>query len=170
MIRELALLCLVAETGCSLVLDFSDSAIPIDAAPFTVEDCSFGEPNNTFQEATPYVLTELASAAICGRDTDDRDFYKITIPPATATLTIEITGFESAVGDLDLYLYNGASQQQALSAGVTNSEKIVCPGAAPRCDLGMTPPIAEGDYIFEVRGATPGTQNRYDIAITLTSM
>jgi hypothetical protein len=170
MVRELAIVCLLAQTGCSLILDFSDSAIPIDAAPFTVEDCSFGEPNNTFEDATPIALTDLVTAGICGRETDDRDFYKFTVPAGTATLQIDVTGFDSKIGDLDLYLYNAQSQQQALSAGVQDSERIVCPGAAPRCDLGMTPPIAEGEYTFEVRGGTPGTQNRYDIAITITSM
>jgi hypothetical protein len=165
MVRVLAF-SLLAQTGCSLVLDFSNSAIPIDASPFTEDECAFGEPNDTFDDASVIAATAIGPGAICARGFDDRDFYKLAVPAGTTAITVEIA-FLHASGDLDLFLYNAASQQQALSAGAQDNEKIVCPAMTPRCALGDTVPIDEGDYVIEVRGALPGTQNRYDIAITL---
>jgi hypothetical protein len=167
MLRVMAIGGLLAQTGCSLLLDFSDSQIPIDAAPFSPVECAFAEPNETSDVAPVVNPGELVAAGICGRDFDDRDFYKVVVPAATLTMTVDLTGFVSDVGDLDLYLYNNMSQQQALSAGVDDAEQIVCPGMSPRCPLGEAMPI-EGEFFLEVRGGRPGVQNRYDIVVTLT--
>ncbi len=166
MIRALAIAICVGQAGCSLVLDFSDNQIPIDAAPFSAEECSFGEPNDSFAEPFALPLDAVGPAAICGDGFDDHDFYKIAIPAGTATMSIQISFINSATGDLDLYFYDAAGTQLSLSVGTMDNEQVTCPGASPACNLAS--PIPEGDYVFEVRGALPGTQNRYDIGITLT--
>lgn len=167
MVRMIGFVACLAQTGCSLFLDFSDSQIPIDAPPdvFTTAECSFKEPNDSFETAIAHAPGEPAAAAICADGFDDRDFYKVTVPAATTTLTIEIM-FDTLIGDLDLHLFDGAGIEQSFSAGNMNNEKIVCPGTAPACMLGSTPPIPEGDYVFEVRHLA-NVQNTYSIAITL---
>ena len=166
--RALPLLC-VGQAGCSLVLDFSSSAIPIDAgpdAPATAEECMFAEPNDSFAMAVDLPVTSVGPGAICASGFDDHDFYKIAVPAATATMTIQISFINSQSGDLDLYLYDAAGTQISLSVGTSDNEKITCPGASPSCSLAS--PIPEGNYVFEVRGGVSGSQNRYDIAVTLT--
>jgi hypothetical protein len=168
MVRMFAVASCLAQTGCSLILDFSESQIPIDAPPdvFTVAECSFKEPNDNFEAAIAYDPVEGGAAAVCADGFDDKDFYKFTVPDAITTLTVGIT-FQHLGGDLDLFLYDAAGIQQSFSAGSLDNESITCPGTAPACALGMTPPIAPGDYVFEVRGLT-GVQNTYSIAVTLT--
>jgi hypothetical protein len=167
MVRMLAVAACLAQTGCSLILDFSDSQIPIDAPPdvFTVAECSFKEPNDNFDTAIAYDPAEASAAALCADGFDDKDFYKFTVPAAINTLTVAIT-FQNVGGDLDLFLYDATGIQQSFSAGSLDNESITCPGTTPTCALGMTPPIAEGDYVFEVRALT-GVQNTYSIAVTL---
>ncbi|MBA2543792.1 MAG: PPC domain-containing protein [Deltaproteobacteria bacterium] len=167
MVRLFAVACCLAQTGCSLILDFSDSQIPIDAPPdvFTVAECSFKEPNDSFEAAIAYDPAEGGAAALCADGFDDTDFYKLTVPAGITTLTIAIT-FVDLAGDLDLFLYDATGIQQSFSAGNIDNESIVCPGTAPACMLGATPPIAEGDYVFEVRGPL-AVQNTYSIAVTL---
>jgi hypothetical protein len=155
-----------AQTGCSLLLDFSDSQIPIDAPPdvFSVAECDFAEPNDSFETAVAQAVGTPGSAALCSPTTQDKDFYKFTVPAATTTLTAKIT-FTTLSGDLDLYLYDATGVELARSVGNMDNETIVCPGATPVCALGMTPPIPEGDYVLEVRAAT-ALQNTYTVDIT----
>ena len=83
MIRECLLVAVAPLAGCSLVLDFSDSAIPIDAppdSPYTDEQCGYLEPNNSLAEASVVTSTETGPAAICAEDVEDRDFYRFTVP------------------------------------------------------------------------------------------
>lgn len=162
----IGVLCL-AQSGCSLILDFSDSQIPIDAPPdvFTVAECSFGEPNDTFETAVAQAPGTPGMAALCADGTTDKDFYKFTVPAATTTLTAKLQ-FATLGGDLDLYLYDGAGVELARSVGNLDDEQIVCPGTTPVCALGMTPPIPEGDYVLEVRGPA-NVQNTYTIDVTL---
>lgn len=159
------IVCVLAQTGCSLLLDFSDGAIPKDAPPdvFTVAECSFDEPNDTFDTATPRAPGEVAMAALCADGFQDKDFYKFTVPAATTTVTLGIT-FDTLAGDLDLHLFDSAGTEKAFSAGNQDNEQIVCPGVTPACDLGQ--PITEGDYVFEVRSLA-NIQNTYSISITL---
>ena len=126
--------------GCSALLDFSDNAIPKDAPPdvFTVAECSQGEPNDTFEAASPRPPGEVAMAALCADGFQDKDFYKLTVPAATTTLTIGIT-FSTLAGDLDLHLFDSAGNEKAFSAGNMDNEQIVCPGVTPAC-VKMTAP------------------------------
>jgi hypothetical protein len=168
MLRMLAVatVCL-AQTGCSLILDFSDDAIPKDAPAdvFTVAECSFKEPNDSFETAIAHAPGEPAMAAICADGFDDKDFYKVAVPAGITSLTVEIL-FDTLAGDLDLHLFDATGIEQSFSAGNMNNEKIVCPGTGPTCMLGSTPPIPEGEYVFEVRHLA-NIQNTYQIAVTL---
>ena len=163
--RLLGLALCIAQSGCSLILDFSDNQIPIDAPQdiFTVAECSFDEPNDSFAAATPRTSGETVSAALCADGFQDVDFYKITVPAATNTLTVALT-FNTLEGDLDLHLYDSTGAEKSFAAGNLDNEQIVCPGVTPACDIGM--PIAEGDYAVEVRSVA-NVQNTYSLAITL---
>src|SRR6185437_15092429 len=97
--RELCLLALIP--GCSLVLDFSDKAIPKDAmtdAPYTADECAYKEPNDSFDTAT------------------------------SVTFAIQFTNRPG--GDLDLELLDSTGTQKAISRGFGDGETIVCPGSA----------------------------------------
>ena len=175
MVRECRLLALVAlssaSAGCSLILDFSSSAVPVDAeidAPYTQEQCDFKEPNNTTDEAgANAVLTsgETGSAAICAGDPEDHDFYKLTVPAMTAKVEVKISFMNRPTGDLDLRLTNAAGMMMAQSRGFGNDETIVCPAVSPACQA-----LAAGDYFVEVFPAISGAVNTYDISLTITPM
>lgn len=165
--RGFALAACLAQTGCSLILDFSDKAIPIDAAPdtpFNDAECAFGEPNDSLDTPIDFDISSVGPAAICNTGVDDEDYYKFVVPPGTTSITVQISFIFFQSGDLDLYLYDGNKTQLAFSPNTGDGEKIVCPGTAPLCTLPM--PV-EGNYIFRVHPAVPGSQNRYDIAVTL---
>ncbi|MEO8704620.1 MAG: PPC domain-containing protein [Kofleriaceae bacterium] len=156
--------------GCSLILDFSDGAVPSDASidsKFSQAECDFGEPNDTAGAAT-VLAAGTSAAAVCASGFDDHDFYKITVPAATAKLTVTINFTSSATGDLDLRLLDAAGTiVHSSSVGFGDIEQITCPGVSPTCTLGSTPPVPEGDYLVEVFPAVTGAQNRYDIAFEL---
>lgn len=173
MVRE-CLPCLVAAlavapiAGCSVILDFSDKAIPIDAqpdAPFTAEQCAFMEPNNSLADAVAFTTTDTGPAAICAEDPEDRDFYKFTVPAGTASVTLKINFMNRPGGDLDLRILDTAGMMVAQSRGFLDGETIICPAASPRCDA-----LAPGDYIFEVFPALAGAVNGYDISLMITPM
>jgi hypothetical protein len=163
-IRLAALACALAAGGCSLILDFSDGAVPVDAAidgPFTQAECDFKEPNENAGAPSVLDVSEVGPAAICSGD--DRDFYRVTIP-ANSSVELKISFMNRPTGDLDLRLYDktGATVLSQ-SRGFGNEEKIVCPGASPTCQM-----LVADDYILEVFPALAGAVNRYDIAITVT--
>jgi hypothetical protein len=170
MAREwLASLVIAACPGCSLLLDFSDSAAPHDAAidaPYTKEQCDYGEPNDTVDTAFPITPgTDTGPGAICPTTSgnDDVDFYKFTVPAGTTKVTIQ-TMFTTALGDLDLILTDGTTLK-AQSRGFGDGEQIVCPnapGTTPLC-----PTLAAGDYYFEVVPGLPGATNAYTFSVTL---
>ncbi|MDQ3370302.1 MAG: PPC domain-containing protein [Myxococcota bacterium] len=167
MVREcLAVLALVPGTGCSLILDFSESAVTPPDAAFSQAECDFKEPNNALAEAALFDPADVGPAAICTAPgaTDDRDFYKLTVPAATS-VTITITFVSTPTGDLDLKLTDTAGATLGQSRGFGDRESITCPGAAPLCSA-----LAAGDYVFEVFPAQAGMTNRYDIAVELTPM
>lgn len=154
--------------GCSLVLDFSDGAIPIDAAPdapYTQEQCDYKEPNNSLAEAATLMPGETGPAAICDGDPDDRDFYRFTVPADTASVTVQINFTNRPSGDLDLKLYDAAGTMLAQSLGFLDGETIVCPAASPMCAA-----LAPGDYVMEVFPALENAVNVYDLAVTITPM
>jgi hypothetical protein len=170
MVREclIALPAIVLAGGCSLILDFSDSAVPIDAmidAPYTQEQCDFKEPNDTIDTAQVITPAEVGPAAICASDPEDHDFYKFTVPAMTAKVQIKISFENRPSGDLDLKLTDATGTMIAQSRGFGNDETITCPAASPACPL-----LAAGDYVFEVFPALSGAVNTYDIALTITPM
>lgn len=169
MAREYLGLCLaVLVPGCSLILDFSDRAIPKDAAidsRFTAAECAYGEPNDTAATATALMGGETGPAAICSTGsgtTDDVDYYSFQVPMGTMATTIAIS-FQNQLGDLDLALYDGNATFITASRGFSDGESIVCPGTTPACAA-----LAPGTYIFEVLPATTGVENSYTFSVATT--
>lgn len=157
--------------GCSLVLDFSESAIPIDAAidaPFSQAECDYKEPNDSADVAAAIVPGDVGPAAICvgSGGSDEHDFYRVTVPANTASVSFKITFVNRPTGDLDLRLLDKTGGMVlARSTGFGDSEEITCPGASPLCTA-----LAPDDYVFEVFPALTGSVNRYDFALTITPM
>lgn len=167
MVRECWLpLCLVMTTGCSLILDFSDSQIPIDAppdSPYTEEQCMYKEPNDTVETAAMIDPSETGPAAICLSDPEDTDFYKFTVPANTASVQVRIAFTTSPKGDLDLKLLDATGTMLAQSRGFLDFENIVCPAMSPACAA-----LAPGDYVFQVLPGSTMSTNPYTIQLTLT--
>lgn len=160
-----ALLLLGVTSGCSLVLDFSDGAIPKDAAidaAFSQAECEFKEPNDTAASAAEFAVAEVGPAAICNGSFDDHDFYKVVVP-ANSRVSVKISFESSPTGDLDLRLYDktGATVL-GRSSGFGDVEEIACPGQSPACAA-----LVPDEYLFEVFPAIAGATNRYDIAVTI---
>ena len=68
MVRGLALpvVVFIHTAGCSLILDFSNKAIPIDAAidaPYTDVECMYKEPNDTVDTASVVPLSAASSGS-----------------------------------------------------------------------------------------------------------
>lgn len=169
MVRECLLAFAVAPlAGCSLILDFSNSAIPQDAqidAPYTQDQCDYKEPNDSVDTAALVTTADTGTAAICAGETEDHDFYKFTVPPMTAKVEVKITFMNRPSGDLDLKLEQTNGMMIAQSRGFGDSETITCPATSPAC-----PTLTEGDYVFEVFPALPGAVNFYDFQLTITPM
>ena len=159
--RELCLLALIP--GCSLVLDFSDKAIPKDAmidAPYPADECAYKEPHDSFDSAAVITTADTGPAAICADDPGD--FYKITLPTATSvTFAIQFTNRSG--GDLDLEILDSTGTQVAISRGFGDGETIVCPAAAPPCGS-----LAAGDYVMRVFPAVSGAVNSYTFSVAVT--
>lgn len=154
--------------GCSAILDFSNSAIPIDAqidAPYTQEQCAYKEPNDSVQAAALITSADTGPAAICAGDVEDHDFYKFTVPAMTSSVKVKITFANRPTGDLDLKLLDAAGVMIAQSRGFGNDETIVCPASSPAC-----PTLAAGDYVIEVFPALTGAVNTYDLSLALTPL
>jgi len=156
--REFALLALVP--GCSLVLDFSDKAIPKDAAidaPYTADECMYKEPNDSLDTAQPITSTDTGPAAICADDPGD--YYKFTVTGATkVTVAVQFTNRPG--GDLDLQLLDAMGIEKSASRGFGDGETITCPGAAPAC-----PALPDGDYVMRVFPAVTGAVNAYTFSL-----
>ncbi|CAN5872717.1 hypothetical protein BH11MYX2_BH11MYX2_22860 [soil metagenome] len=168
MVRECVVLALLAvsSTGCEKILDFSDSQIPIDAAPdapYTYDECAYKEPNDTVPTAQMIAPGETVPAAICASAPEDLDFYKFTVPANTASVVVGITFMNRASGDLDLKLLDSSGTMIAQSRGVTDAETITCPAASPSCQT-----LTAGDYVFQVFPALAGAVNSYEINLTIT--
>jgi hypothetical protein len=158
--RELSLLALLP--GCSLVLDFSDKAIPKDAmadAPYTADECAYKEPNDTPDTAAVITTADTGPAAICADD--PADYYKFTVAGAT-TVTVAIQFTNRPGGDLDLQLLDAAGAQVSISRGFGDGELIMCPGTVPPC-----PTLADGDYLMRVFPAMTGAVNDYTISLQM---
>jgi hypothetical protein len=167
MIREcVAAWLAVPAAGCSLILDFSDQAIPKDAgpdAPYSAEECAYKEPNDTQSGAAPIAASETGPAAICAGGIEDHDFYLFTVPAGTTRVEIRVESVFRKGGDLDLRLFDASANPVVASHTFTDQERIICPGSVPLCAA-----LAAGDYVFEVLPAELGDVNRYTFALTLT--
>lgn len=168
MIREcIAVLLAIPGAGCSLLLDFSDQAIPGDAAPdapFSAEECAYKEPNNSVATAATITASDTGPAAICPGDTEDHDFYRFALPATATRVEIRIDSVYRPGGDIDLLLYDSTGTTLlSQSHSFSDQERIVCPGSVPSC-----PTLAPGDYVFEVFPAVTGAVNRYTFALTIT--
>jgi len=168
MIREcVAAWLAIPAAGCSLILDFSEQAIPRDAAPdapYSAEECAYKEPNDALASAAPIAPGDTGPAAICAGAVEDHDYYRFTVPPGIARVELRVDSVFREGGDLDLKLYPTSSATSlAESHSFTNQERIVCPGSVPSCAA-----LAPGDYVFEVFPATTGSVNRYTFALMLT--
>ena len=158
--RELSLLALLP--GCSLVLDFSDKAIPKDAmvdAPYTADECAYKEPNDSFDTAQVITSTDTGPAAICADD--PADYYKFTVAGAS-TVTVAIQFTNRPGGDLDLELLDAAGAQVSISRGCGDGELIMCPGTVPACSK-----LADGDYVMRVFPAVTGAVNEYTFSLQM---
>ena len=151
--------------GCSLILDFSDSAAPHDApsdVPYTAAECSYDEPNDSFATAAMIAPgTDTGPAAICPGTTPDEDWYKFAVPSTATTVTVAIQ-FKNALGDLDLELYDMTGALVARSFGFNDGETIACPGSSPPCTA-----LTAGTYAFRVYPATPGQVNGYMFSVAI---
>jgi hypothetical protein len=153
--------------GCSLILDFSDSAGVHDAAidsPYTPAECAYKEPNDTPDTAAVVTVDDSGPAAICAPTSDaggrDFDYYKFTVAPGTTKVTITLTNGPMA-GDLDLVLYDATGATTlGQSRNFSLTETLVCPGAVPAC-----PSLAAGDYIFEVLSGPPTDLDNYTFSL-----
>ena len=170
MLRGCLLAVIALQAGCSFVLDFSNSAIPVDAeidAPYTAEQCAFKEPNDTPDTAAMIAIADTGPGAICATGMtgiDDHDFYKFTVPAATAKVVVSIAFTNRPTGDLDLRLYNKTGTTVlSRSSGFGDTETITCPGASPACSA-----LAPDDYVFEVFPALTGSVNNYTFSVTIT--
>ena len=156
----------IPATGCSLLLDFSDQAIPRDAAPdapYSAEECAYKEPNDTLSGAAPIAASETGPAAICAGGLEDFDFYRFTVPAGTTRVEIRLDSVFREGGDLDLRLLDANATRLAASHTFTDQERITCPGTAPPCAA-----LVAGEYVFEVLPSETGSVNRYTFAVTFT--
>ena len=167
MVREYVPLAFAALLpGCSLILDFSDSAAPHDAAidaVYTQEQCDLLEPNDSVETAVMVdKATATGTAAICAPammgGAEDHDFYKFTV--ATVPFTVKITFTNRSKGDLDMKVYKTDGTLIGQSRGFGDGESLTCPGASPAC-----PSVPAGDYILEVFPAVSGSVNTYTITV-----
>ena len=164
----------VALTGCSLILDFSDSQIPKDAAPpdafYSNAECSYDEPNDSFDTAATITTADMGPAAICpnGTQSDDLDFYRFEIAPSatqgppvvTIMLTYQDRGPTSA---LDLTLFDSTDSSIASETDSLTTKTITCPSTA-----GIAcPMLGSATYTFEVSPAQPGNLNDYTFSLTM---
>ena len=166
MMRECVALAIVAlAPGCSLILDFNESA-PADAsfdAPYTQAECDYMEPNDSPTSPVMVTGTDMGPAAICAPmsgGSEDQDNYKFTVASATVTITLQFTNRPG--GDLDIKLYDATGTMTlAQSRGFGNGEMLTCPGGSPMC-----PALTAGtDYVLSVFPAVSGAVNSYSFTI-----
>jgi hypothetical protein len=164
---SLVALGLVGASGCSLLLDFSPGAIPKDAAPdapYSQDECDYKEPNEAPAQAAVLTRADTGPAAICAGDPADVDYYRFTVPAGTTKVSVRVTFTSGPTGDLDLKILDlSGATTLGQSRGFEDEELVVCPGSSPAC-----PTLAAGDYLFEVFAGSPGSVNRYELALTLT--
>jgi hypothetical protein len=159
--RLLAIVIALASPGCSLILDFDK---PPPDAGIDPALCAFGEPNETLAAAAPILTTDVGPAAVCSDATvQDFDFYGLAIPANTTVQITIVFASNGGRGDLDLFLYDTSGTILGTAVTFGDNEVLTCPNASPPC-----PMLADSNYVFEVRGATPSVTNTYDFAVAIT--
>lgn len=149
--------------GCSLILDFSDSAIPKDAAPPDVNPaCAFDEPNDDAGDAASVTVADTGPAAICSQPggAADLDFYRFEVPDLTTSVTVQLVYQPVVDGDLALAITDTTGAIIASESDSSTTKTIVCPGDT--CGA-----LATGTYEFEVSGLAPADTNEYTFALTI---
>jgi len=170
MIRECLAACVAAwlvvpAAGCSLILDFSDRAVPVDAgpdAPYSAQECAYKEPNDSVAAAASIAPGDSGPAAICAGAVEDHDYYRFIVPSGTTRVEIRVDAMFRQGGDLDLKLYDGTGDVIGQSRSFGPGETLVCPAVSPSC-----PTLAAGDYVFEVLPGSPVNLNNYTFSVTL---
>ncbi|HUS33684.1 MAG TPA: hypothetical protein VMZ53_34525 [Kofleriaceae bacterium] len=166
MVREYVPLAFAALLpGCSLILDFSDSAAPHDAAidaVYTQEQCDYLEPNDSLQSPVMVTQADTGTAAICAPvmgGSDDHDFYRFSAGAVPFSVGIQFTNRPG--GDLDMKVYNAADGTLlGQSRGFGDGETLTCPGTSPAC-----PSVSPGDFVVEVFPALAGSVNTYKLVL-----
>lgn len=165
----------LASTACSLVLDFSEAlvdggpepdvgttdAVLVDVDPLAPDappsPRTVFEPNNTFEQATPFSAGSYGPIAIY--PAGDHDFFEFELA-APSDVTIDVL-FMQANGDLDMKLYDGALNQIGSSAGFVDNEQIVRSAA-------MGGQLGPGTFFIEVYGYNNTYVNEnYTLALTV---
>ena len=150
---------LVALSGCSFVLDFSEPSV--DAAP--AEDaadvtCDDDEPNDSLETATATTSGTIESS-LC--PASDVDFYGFSI--VDSDLIASLT-FDGERADLRLTLFDAAGNAITVAAGNTGEERI----ERSEAQLNTLP---AGDYALEVSNeSTTGNDVPYTLDVSGPSM
>lgn len=141
---------LLALSGCTAILDFSEPIDKTDAGPSAVDAsvgpdalnavCASFEPNDTIADAKNITPMDVASATCSATDTDIFSF--MVGPSQDVTITLSFTG--NAGDDLHLGLLDGDGATIVESSGIGNTEQIVR-------SLALTTALAEGTYHIEVQ-------------------
>jgi hypothetical protein len=163
----------LALPGCSLILNFSDSAAPIDApipdAPYTQAECAYDEPNDSLATAASVTTADVGPAAICPTTTgtDDLDFYRFEVPDMTAEVTIQLAYVSRENGDLALTLYDDTDSVIASEVDTMSTKTIDCPSGSTTSV--SCPTLVAGTYTFEVGPLEPGDVNDYTFSLTIVA-
>jgi hypothetical protein len=157
-------------SACSLILDFSDSQIPKDAAPpdafYSQAECSYDEPNDTFDTAASVTIADMGPAAICpnGTSTDDVDYYRFEVGPTNTQVTITLTYLDrGATSALDLALFDSTDSLIAAETDSLTTKTITCPSS----DGIACPMLGSAAYAFEISPAAPGNINEYTFSLAI---
>lgn len=156
-----------AVSGCTLLLDFDQPAVPAgdagvdgglaDAGEDAAPDPN--EPNDDFAAATP--ITPGTHGPYRIEPKTDADFYVFTVETdaGMAQVAIELF-FSQAMGDLDLYLYSSANLTTPLakSEGFVDNERIPMTGSLS---------LDAGTYYIKVASFMGTAENQYTLSLTV---
>jgi hypothetical protein len=163
-----ALASLLCTGGCSLILDFDESA---DAGP-TIDGgvvdgptgdggdpCAEFEPNNSLQTAASIEAGVYGPLGIC--PTGDADFFSFTVDGAQDVLVQAL--FTNAPSmDLEMRMYDGTGQVIDRSETFDSNESIERSSA-------MGNILAAGSYFVEVFGFNNTDTNTYTLDLAITA-
>ncbi len=157
---------ILATSGCTAILDFSEpitktDAAPIDATPQSdsiAAVCTTFEPNEVIADAKMITTTDVASAICSDSDTDLFRFDVIAGEDVIITLSFSPSGSD----DLDLELLDNDGDLVIQSVGSDNSEKIERTAAQGSA-------LAAGIYHIEVIATAVASTVPYSINLTITT-